>query len=57
LPHTKSHKKPKNTKQDQLSIPSANGIALVDVMIVGFIQSNDLPESLKDCPLLCVMIK
>ena len=50
-------KKPKNTRQPSLSVPTANGVALMDVMVANFLQSNALPESLSDCPLLAAMIE
>ena len=56
-PSKRPYKKPKNKKQAQLSVPSANGVALKEVMVSNFMQSNALPESPTGCPLLCVMIE
>ena len=50
-------KKPKNMRQPSLSVPTANGVALMDVKVANFLQSNALPESLSNCPLLAAMIK
>ena len=50
-------KKPKLMRQPSLSVPTANGVALMAVMVASFLQSNALAESLNDCSLLHVMIE
>jgi len=50
-------KKPKNMRQPSLSVPIPNGVAIMDVMVANFLQSNALHESLSNCPLLAAMIE
>ena len=41
-------KKPTNTRQLSLSVPTPNWVAHMDVMVANFLQSNALLESLSD---------
>ena len=43
--------------QPSLSVPTANGVVLMDVVVANLLQSNALAESLNDCSLLHVMIE